>query len=144
MDLLFSSVGIVIRKYIENAKAALSFSLLLITAGLWLIRGSDFVCLLFTNNTTLYYIGYILFLQIPTLFFSFSIHYWQINCKVWKMNVYYFLSIANMVGCIILHMFNITEFKQSSFHTHFTGNCTICRILWNGFAYTKIRVNIKN
>ena len=109
---------IVIRKYIENAKAALSFSLLLITAGLWLIRGSDFVCLLFTNNTTLYYIGYILFLQIPTLFFSFSIHYWQINCKVWKMNVYYFLSIANMVGCIILHMFNITEFKQSSFFTH--------------------------
>lgn len=109
---------VVIRKYIENDKTALSFSWLLITAGLWLIRGSDFVCLLFTNHTALYYIGYILFLQIPTLFFSFSIHYWQINCKVWKMNVYYFLSIANMVGCIILHTFNIIEFKQSSFFTH--------------------------
>ena len=107
-----------IRKYIENDKTALSFSWLLITAGLWLIRGSDFVCLLFTNHTALYYIGYILFLQIPALFFSFSIHYWQINCKVWKMNVYYFLSIANMVGCIILHTFNIIEFKQSSFFTH--------------------------
>lgn len=34
------------------------------------------------------------------------------------MNVYYFLSIANMVGCIILHTFNIIEFKQSSFFTH--------------------------
>lgn len=109
---------VVIRKYIENDKTALSFSWLLITAGLWLIRGSDFVCLLFTNHTALYYIGYILFLQIPALFFSFSIHYWQINCKVWKMNVYYFLSIANMVGCIILHTFNIIEFKQSSFFTH--------------------------
>ena len=62
---------IVIRKYIENAKAALSFSLLLITAGLWLIRGSDFVCLLFTNNTTLYYIGYIYFCK----FLHYSFHF---------------------------------------------------------------------
>lgn len=108
----------IVRNELKNEKMGLYFSLLLITTGLWLIRGSDFICLLFKNHFALYFMGYILFLQIPALFFAFSIYYWQLDCKKWIKNTYYGLSFINMIVCILLHISGILEFKESSLLTH--------------------------
>lgn len=109
---------IVVRNEIKNDKMVFYFSIFLMITGMWLIRGSDFIGLLDQNHFVLYFIGYILFLQIPVLFFSFSIYYWGINCKKWVKNLYYGCSFINMLGCIIIHISGVLEFKDSAFCTH--------------------------
>lgn len=115
--MLFFYWGIV-RKELLHDKIGLYFSLLLIVTGLWLMRGSDFINLLIQDHRAIYFMGYILFLQIPFLFFAFTVHYWQSPCKLWVKNIYYVVSCVNMLICILLHVFGIKEFKDTAFVTH--------------------------
>ena len=128
---------IIVRNEIKSDKMGLYFSLLLITAGLWLIRGSDFICLLFKNHFALYFMGYVLFLQIPALFFAFSIYYWQLDCKKWIKNTYYGLSFINMIVCILLHISGILEFKESSVLTHLLLITSLLYSLYGMILYWK-------
>lgn len=99
-------------------KTGLYFALLLTVTGLWFLRGSDFVNILFINNAALYFCGYILFLQIPFLLFEFSLHYLQIPCKLWIKNVVCIVSLFNMSVCTILHISGIRKFRETIFLTH--------------------------
>lgn len=63
----------VVRKELTHSNVGLYLSLLLLVSGLWFIRGSDFVSILIRDYFVTYFIGYILFLQIPFLLFAGSI-----------------------------------------------------------------------
>ena len=73
MVLLFWGV---VRGSLKNSREGFYFAALLIVVGLWFIRGSELVNLLASNHIALSYAGYLLLLQIPILFFCFSVYYW--------------------------------------------------------------------
>lgn len=101
MVLLFWGIA---RRELKNSRESFYFSALLIVVGLWFIRGSELVNLLASNHIALSYAGYLLFLQIPILFFCFSVYYWDMKIKPWWENLYFFLCLLNMavsVGLII-------------------------------------------
>lgn len=109
---------LIVRRYLEDDKTGLYFALLLTVTGLWFLRGSDFINVLFLNDAALYFSGYILFLQIPFLLFEFSLHYLQIPCKRWIKNMVCTVSFLNMLICTILHISGIREFRETAFLTH--------------------------
>lgn len=115
MVLLFWGI---VRRELKNSRESFYFSALLIVVGLWFIRGSELVNLLASNHIALSYAGYLLFLQIPILFFCFSIYYWDMKIKLWWENLYFFLCLLNMAVSVGLHVKGIREFKETVFTTH--------------------------
>lgn len=115
MVLLFWGI---VRRELKNSRESFYFSALLIVVGLWFIRGSELVNLLASNHIALSYAGYLLFLQIPILFFCFSIYYWDMKIKLWWENLYFFLCLLNMAVSVGLHVNGIREFKETVFTTH--------------------------
>ena len=109
---------IIVRKELANNKVGLYLSLLLIVSGLWFIRGSDFVSILIRDYVAVYFMGYILFLQIPFLLFAFLVYYWQSPCKAWIKNTYCIVSCLNMAICILLHISGVKEFRETVSITH--------------------------
>ena len=107
-----------VRTELNDDKRGLYFSLLLITTGLWFIRGSDFMKILHSNNIAIYFMGCILFFQIPYLLFGFSTHYFQITCKMRIKNLVSIVSISNILICTALHLLGIKEFRETIFLTH--------------------------
>lgn len=107
-----------VRKDLKNDKEGLYFSILLITTGVWLIRGSDFVNILFQSPIAFYFMGYVLFLQIPLLFFCFALYYWKIQCRKWIRTTYFAAASANMAVCLTLHLLGIRELKETAIFTH--------------------------
>lgn len=109
---------VIVRKELANNKVGLYLSLLLIVSGLWFIRGSDFVSILIRDYVAVYFMGYILFLQIPFLLFAFLVYYWQSPCKAWIKNTYCIVSCLNMAICILLHISGVKEFRETVSITH--------------------------
>ena len=115
MVLLFWGV---VRGSLKNSREGFYFAALLIVVGLWFIRGSELVNLLASNHIALSYAGYLLLLQIPILFFCFSVYYWDMKIKpLWK-NLYFTLCVLNMAVSIGLHVSGIREFKETVFTAH--------------------------
>ncbi|HBH3639342.1 TPA: diguanylate cyclase [Clostridioides difficile] len=128
---------LIVRKELNDDKTGLHFSLLLIVTGLWLIRGSDFINILYFNDVVLYFMGYILFLQIPFLLFLFSTHYFQVSCKVWIKNLVSIVSLLNIFVCTILHITGIKEFRETVFLTHILLILDFITILYCMYIYWK-------
>lgn len=128
---------LVVRKELNDDKTGLHFSLLLIVTGLWLIRGSDFINILYFNDMALYFMGYILFLQIPFLLFLFATHYFHASCKAWIKNTVSIISLLNIVVCTILHITGIKEFRETVFLTHILLLFDFIIILYYMYTYWK-------
>ena len=115
MVLLFWGV---VRGSLKNSREGFYFAALLIVVGLWFIRGSELVNLLASNHIALSYAGYLLLLQIPILFFCFSVYYWDMKIKPLWENLYFTLCVLNMAVSIGLHVSGIREFKETVFTAH--------------------------
>ncbi len=115
MVLLFWGV---VRGSLKNSREGFYFAALLIVVGLWFIRGSELVNLLASNHIALSYAGYLLLLQIPILFFCFSVYYWDMKIKPLWENLYFTLCVLNMAVSIGLHISGIREFKETVFTAH--------------------------
>lgn len=115
MVLLFWGV---VRGSLKNSREGFYFAALLIVVGLWFIRGSELVNLLASNHIALSYAGYLLLLQIPILFFCFSVYYWDMKIKSLWENLYFTLCVLNMAVSIGLHVSGIREFKETVFTAH--------------------------
>ena len=115
MVLLFWGV---VRGSLKNSREGFYFAALLIVVGLWFIRGSELVNLLASNHIALSYAGYLLLLQIPILFFCFSVYYWDMKIKPLWENLYFTLCMLNMAVSIGLHVSGIREFKETVFTAH--------------------------
>lgn len=128
---------IIVRKELTNNKVGLYLSLLLTVSGLWFIRGSDFVSILIRDYIASYFMGYILFLQIPLLLFAFLVYYWQSPCKAWIKNTYCIISCFNMLVCIFLHISGIKEFRETVFITHILLILSFAYAFYGMYAYWK-------
>lgn len=115
MVLLFWGV---VRGSLKNSREGFYFAALLIVVGLWFIRGSELVNLLASNHIALSYAGYLLLLQIPILFFCFSVYYWDMKIKPLWEKLYFTLCVLNMAVSIGLHVSGIREFKETVFTAH--------------------------
>lgn len=115
MVLLFWGV---VHGSLKNSREGFYFAALLIVVGLWFIRGSELVNLLASNHIALSYAGYLLLLQIPILFFCFSVYYWDMKIKPLWENLYFTLCVLNMAVSIGLHVSGIREFKETVFTAH--------------------------
>lgn len=128
---------IIVRKELANNKVGLYLSILVMVSGLWFIRGSDFVSILTRDYIAVYFMGYILFLQIPFLLFAFLVYYWQSPCKAWIKNTYCIVSCLNMVICISLHISGIKEFRETVFVTHILLFLSFVYAFYGMYAYWK-------
>lgn len=128
---------LIIRKELNNNKEGLYFALLFIVIGLWLIRGSDFINILFKNHRAISFMGYILFLQIPFLLFLFALHYWHITYKTWIINTYCIVSSLNILICLILHTAKIIEFRELLFVAHILLIISLITMFYGMYIYWK-------
>lgn len=126
-----------IRKDLNHDKSAFYFALLLMTTGSWLIRGSDFVNILFENHITIYSMGYILFLQIPALLFFFSWYYWEIDGNGWIQKGYAAASLINMLVCVGLYLTGMREWKELAFFVHVLLAAAFMTMLYGMFLHWK-------
>lgn len=129
----------VVRKELTHSNVGLYLSLLLLVSGLWFIRGSDFVSILIRDYFVTYFIGYILFLQIPFLLFAFLTYYWQVPCKSWIKNTYTMVSSLNMLICILLQVLGIKNFRETVFITHILLIISFIYAFYGMYQYWKVK-----